>query len=182
MSSLRGKTTLIVGFLVGSCATGPLLTNNPTPPTASWVFYDQVSGLRQTLASRQSITSITAPGDNYEVVFVADEPGGIKSISLSAQGAVTCYTNQAPYPLGHPFNFTIPKQTLTFAPLPNSQAYTHAAFPYLFNWTTGPTATASSGCPSHLLAGGTVYQGQAVNYGGVSSGTYSLYVKVPALF
>jgi len=165
------------GLLV-SCSTGPVLTKNPTPPSVSWVLYDQTTGKNQTLVpAGTSLTAFISPGDNYDVTVKAQETGGIQTISLSATGAAICNGNHGAYTESHQFNYSIANQTATFPVMANQQVYTEAFLPYYFNWVSGPTSAAVAACGSNVpMFGTTTYKGKATNYGNVGTGTYSLAV------
>jgi hypothetical protein len=168
------------GLLV-SCSTGPVQTNNPVPPSVTWVLYNTNTGTRhQTVPAGMTLVDFINPGDNYDVAFWADEAGGIKTITLSATGTAICSGNHAPYTMSNPFNYSIPSQTVTLQ-VTNGQAYTHAAFPYYFNWQTGVTAAAVTACGANVpMLGTTIYKGKATNFGNTSTGTYNFEVHTCA--
>ena len=148
------------------------------PPTVYWVLDDQTTGKSQTITpAGNMVTAFINPGDNYLVAFEAQEAGGIKTISLGAQGEAICNGNRGAYTEANPYQYTIPNQTLTFTELANKQAYTQAFFPYFFSLQATASSTAVSACGSQVpMFGTTTYNGQATNYGGASSGTTSLAV------
>ncbi len=176
MSIQRAAITLVIMTLtscglLAACSTGPVQTRNPTPPSVSWVLYDQTTGVRQTLMpAGSSITAFISPGDNYDVEFQAQEMGGIKTVSLSATGQAICNGNHAPYTETHPFNYSVAATTATFPIMAGNQVYTQAFLPYYFNWVSGPTSAAVTACGSNVpMFGTTTYNGKAANYGNVSA-------------
>ncbi len=178
MSIQRTAITLLAIALAGcgllaACSTGPVQTNNPTPPSVYWVLYDQTTaaGSNPNLVPAGSLaTTFINPGDNYDVTFQSQETGGIKTISLSATGKAICNGNRGRYTETHPFTYSIAATTATFPIMAGNQVYTQAFLPYYFNWVSGPTAAAVTACGSNVpMLGTTTYTGKATNYGNVST-------------
>ncbi len=172
---------LAAASFFSGCTTGPVQTNNPNPPSGSFLVTDQETHthLSVTPAGGSPVTVFIKPGDDYVVTYQAASPSGIKSITMSGSGEVICSNNQPPYDERDPFKYSIPAQTIDLSPLPGQQVFTQAVNPFFFFWNpgpegepafTGPAASAFAKCGTKVpLLGTTTYTGKATTDSGVTS-------------
>ena len=111
----------------------------------------------------------------------ANNPGGVKSMSLTGKGQAICGGNSGPYTRSHPFTFTVPTQSFTYPIQANNQVNTQENIVYVFNWDgpqgtgqyvlpAGPANPAYTACGQNVpLLGSVTYTATASNYSNVSS-------------
>jgi hypothetical protein len=172
---------------VVGCTTVTVPSSDPNPPSLSWSFGNP--GTRSSYAASgggspgqpATVLALIGGGNIYNMGVQANNPGGVKSMSLTGKGQAICGGNSGPYTQSHPFNFTVPSQSYTFPIQANNQVNTQENIVYVFNWDgpqgtgqyvlpAGPTNPAYTACGQNVpLLGSVTYTATASNYSNVAS-------------
>jgi len=172
-----GLAPMIFTPLLGlaACQTVTLPPSDPNPPSLTWSFGNVATKVNYSTSGGSPSSPVTVLGTigaDYIMGVQANNPGGVKSVSLTGSGMAICSGNSstAPYTQAHPFSFTIPPQSYTYPVQSNNQVLTQENVVYTFSWATGPAMPAYAACGSLLpLAANVTYAASSSNYYGVSS-------------
>jgi hypothetical protein len=134
---------------------GPMVkpqTSEKGAPALTWSVLD--SNTRQSTTYPANATITWSEGDQYFIVFKANDPGGIKSIELGGGGGWECLSGNQPQDYFH----SEPNQSVTFQPS-NGLVGTYQFLPT----SSDP---AQWGCPSGFLfiRGTESFVGEAANF------------------
>jgi len=171
---------------VVGCATVTVPSSDPNPPSFTWSFgnpdarssYGTSGG---SPGQPQTVLALVGNGNIYNMGVQANNPGGVKSMSLTGKGQAICGGNSGPYTRSHPFTFTVPTQSFTYPIQANNQVNTQENIVYVFNWDgpqgtgqyvlpAGPANPAYTACGQNVpLLGSVTYTATASNYSNVSS-------------
>jgi hypothetical protein len=133
-------------------------TSEKTPPTLTWSVLNTSTKQRTDYPATAKVT--WTQGDTYFIVFKANDPGGIKSISLSGEADWQCTSSD----LGQNKDALYAPQSMTFQPSGNGTVDT-----YEFLSVNEDPGGWDCGSGFSFANGSASFDGQAANFGGISA-------------
>ncbi len=104
-----------IGCFVVGCTTTPLPASDPNPPLVTWTVQQVGSNVVQTFGPSAGPIPIVY-GQKYNIGFQADNPGGVKQMTLDGTGMFNCASQPSSTGSNGVWPFKLP------ASLPHQQA------------------------------------------------------------
>jgi hypothetical protein len=118
----------LMAGLVAGCNTTTLPPSDPNPPMLSWTMM-QVNGAAVPISGSSPAPIQIVYGQKYNIGVQADNPGGIKQITLDGAGVFTCSTlpdsNGLSWTAPTTFPVSLPHQQADLTPDPQNHVETH---------------------------------------------------------